>query len=122
MGINPVADGSQFTVAVAWHTYQKTKDSEYLAEIIDALIKTMNATPRNTRIKLVHIKNDEWDRCPYGFTDIVRMQGDILFCSLLYVEASRRLSSLLEVINRTEESTKWSLEADAAAGNIRKVL
>ncbi|MFC1637129.1 hypothetical protein ACFL5Z_20090, partial [Planctomycetota bacterium] len=41
MGTHPVADGSQFTVAVAWYTYQKTKDSEFLGEIIDRLIKTM---------------------------------------------------------------------------------
>ena len=26
MGRNPVADGSQFTVAVVWHTYQRTRD------------------------------------------------------------------------------------------------
>ena len=82
----------------------------------------MNATPRNERTRLVHIKNDEWDRCPYGFTDTARMQGDILFCSLLYVEASRKLSDLLEVLNRTEESTQWSLEAEVVADNIHKVF
>jgi len=122
MGTNPVADGSQFTVAVAWHTYQKTEDSEYLAGIIDALVKTMDAAPRNAKTKLVHIKDGEWDRCPYGFTDTVLMQGDVLFCSLLYVEASHRLSALLEVLNRKEEAIKWKLEANAVADNIRAVL
>ena len=37
MGKNPVADGSQFTVAVAWHTYQKTRDDKLLAEIVEPL-------------------------------------------------------------------------------------
>ena len=46
LGANPVADGSQFTVAVAWHTYQKTKDSKFLKEVIDALVKTMRIVPR----------------------------------------------------------------------------
>jgi len=53
MGANPVADGSQFTIAVAWHTYQKTKDLEFLGEIIDSLVKTMKAVPRNPETGLV---------------------------------------------------------------------
>ncbi|MHC4230546.1 MAG: hypothetical protein ACYSW0_24180, partial [Planctomycetota bacterium] len=98
MGANPVADGSQFTVAVAWHTYQKTKDPEFLGEIIDDLVRTMNVVPRNPKTGLVHIRDSEWDRCPYGFTDTVQMQGDVLFCSLLYVESGRRLSDLLQAL------------------------
>ena len=122
MGANPVADGSQFTVAVAWHTYQKTKDSEFLGEIINALDRTMNAVPLNSKTKLVHIKDDQWDRCPYGFTDTVRMQGDVLFCSLLYFEASRRLSDLLNVVDRKADAVKWKHEAGAIAKSIREVF
>ena len=122
MGTNPVADGAQFTIGVAWHTYQKTKDSELLGESIDALIKIMNAVPRNPETKLVHIKDDEWDRCPYGFTDTVRMQGDVLFCSLLYVEASRRLSDLLNAVNRKDYAAGWRREADVVAKSIREVF
>jgi hypothetical protein len=122
LGANPVADGSQFTIAVAWHTDQKTKDSKFLGEIIDALVRTMNAVPRNPKTRLVHIKDDEWDRCPYGFTDTVRMQGDILFCSLLYVEASRRLSDLLNVVDRKADAAKWKHEANAIAKGIREVF
>jgi len=122
MGANPVADGSQFTVAVAWHTYRKTKDSELLEEIIDVLVKTMNAVPRNPATGLVHIADDEWDRCPYGFTDTVRMQGDVLFCSLLYVEASHRLSDLLSTVGRTEDAANWKRRADTVAASIREVF
>jgi hypothetical protein len=122
MGANPVADGSQFTIAVAWHTYQKTKDSDFLREIIDDLVKTMSAVPRNPKTGLVHIKDSDWDRCPYGFTDTVRMQGDILFCSLLYVEASRRLSDLLIAVNRKDEAAGWKLEAEIIAKKIREIF
>jgi len=122
MGDNPVADGSQFTVAVAWHTYQKTKDLEFLGEIIDDLVKTMNAVPRNPQTGLVHIKDSEWDRCPYGFTDTVRMQGDILFCSLLYVEASHRLADLFNAVDRKEDAGRWKREAEATAKSIREVF
>jgi hypothetical protein len=122
MGANPVADGSQFSIAVAWHTYQKTKDSGFLKEIIDDLIRTMNAVPRNPKTGLVHITDDEWDRCPYGFTDTVRMQGDVLFCSLLYVEAGRRLSDLLNVVGRNADAAKWKHQAGAIAKSIREVF
>lgn len=122
MGANPVADGSQFTIAVAWHTYKKTKDLEFLEEIIDDLVKTMKAVPRNPETELVHIKDGDWDRCPYGFTDTVRMQGDVLFCSLLYVEAGRRLSVLLNAIDRKDEAAGWKLKADAMTKSIREVF
>jgi hypothetical protein len=122
LGANPVADGSQFTVAVIWHTYQRTRDLQFLRENIDALIRTMRSVPRNPETKLVHIKDDDWDRCPYGFTDTVRMQGDVLFCSLLYVEAGRRLGELLDVAGRKEEAADWKLEAEAVSKSIRKVF
>ena len=122
LGTNPVADGSQFTVAAIWHTYQKTKNLEFLKENIDALIRTMRSVRRNPDTKLVHIKDNDWDRCPYGFTDTVRMQGDVLFCSLLYVEAGRRLSELLDVVGLKEEAADWSSEVEAVAGNIQEVF
>ena len=34
MGSNPVADGCQFTISVAWHTYRRTNNNEFLGEII----------------------------------------------------------------------------------------
>jgi len=122
MGANPVADGSQFTVAVAWHTYQGTKDSELVKEIIDALVKTMRAVPRNPETALVHIGDGEWDRCPYGFTDTVRMKGDVLFCSLLYVEACQRLSDLLTAVKRSSEASRWRRRAEVTARSIREVF
>ena len=89
MGVNPVADGSQFTVNVVWHTYQQTKDKKLLTSIIDDLIKTMEAIPINPESHLVHIiPGPEQERCPYGFTDTVGKQGDLLFCSLLFVQSA----------------------------------
>ena len=123
MGANPVADGSQFTVDVAWHTYQRLQDKELLGQIIDRLIKGMNAAPRNPETSLVHISSKStYDRCPYGFTDTVRKQGDVLFSSLLFVQASRQLAELLEVVDRGDESRHWSNEADRASTKIREVF
>jgi hypothetical protein len=123
LGANPVADGSQFTVDVAWHTYQRLQDKELLGQIIDRLIKGMNAVPRNPETGLVHITSESpRDRCPYGFTDTVCKQGDVLFSSLLFVQASRQLAELLEVVDRADESRHWSEEAERVSAKIREVF
>ena len=123
MGDNPVADGSQFTVGVAWHTYNKTKNAGLLQENLDPLIKTMQAVPRNPGTGLVHIVPGEgWDRCPYGFTDTARKQGDVLFSSLLFVQACRQLSDLLEASERGSEAQKWTREAERVSSSIQAVF
>jgi len=105
MGKNPVADGSQFTVNVAWHTYNKTGDKKLLTSIIDPLVRILQSTPRNPETHLVHIiPGEEQERCPYGFTDTIGKQGDVLFCSLLYVQASRQLSDLLMALGKKNGS------------------
>jgi hypothetical protein len=120
MGEHPVADGSQFTVGVAWHTYQKTRDAAFLAESIDPLVKTMQAVPLNPDTGLVHIvPGKTWDRCPYGFTDTTRKQGDVLFCSLLFVQACGQLSDLLNEGQRPNDAKAWRQRGDRASQSIR---
>jgi hypothetical protein len=122
MGTNPVADGSQFTVDVVWHTWQRTKDRKLLGEIINKLAMTMEAAPRNPKTGLIHIKPGGWDRCPYGFTDSIRKQGDELFCSLLFIQACRQLGDLLEAAGRPSEAKKWRDEALKLAPVVRSVF
>ena len=123
MGANPVADGSQFTVDVAWHTFQRLQDKELLGQIIDRLVKGMNAVPRSQETGLVHIRSElPWDRCPYGFTDTVRKQGDVLFSSLLFVQAGRQLGDLLEASDRPNEARQWREEAEKVSASIRQVF
>jgi hypothetical protein len=122
MGANPVADGSQFTVEVAWYTYQRTKDRRLLAQILDKLAKTMEAAPRHPKTRLIHIKPEGWDRCPYGFTDSVRKQGDELFCSLLFVQACRQLGDLMDAAGRAEDAQKWRREAEQLVPVIRETF
>ena len=123
MGENPVADGSQFTVDVAWHTYQRLQDNLLLVPIIDRLVKGMRAVPRNPETGLVHIDPDlAWDRCPFGFTDTARKQGDVLFSSLLFVQASRQLADLLKTLDRGDEAAHWRREAKQVSAKVREVF
>ncbi|MFB3785553.1 MAG: hypothetical protein ACE15F_04210 [bacterium] len=123
MGENPVADGSQFTIKVAWYTYHKTRDRALVREIIGRLVQCLNACPRHPESGLVYIDpSREYDRCPYGFTDTVRMKGETLFCSLLFVEAARELAGLLRVADRNREAEEWLAESHRVAAKIRRIF
>ena len=122
MGREPVTDGGMFTVAVAWHTHQRLRDLELLASIADRLVATMDAVPRHPETGLVHIGAEGWERCPYGFTDTVHKQGDLLFSSLLWIEAAARLAELLGAIERSDEAERFAQQSDALAEAVRRVL
>lgn len=123
MGKHPVADGSQFAVDVAWYTYHKTHNRQLMAETVDRLIRGMRAVPRDPTNGLVYIQpGATQDRCPYGFTDTIRKQGDVLFCSLLYVQASRQLGDLLAAVGRPQEARAWRQQARQVSRAIRRVF
>lgn len=126
--VNPVADGSQFTVDVAWRTHQQLKSVEFLNQIVDPLVKTMNAAPRNPETGLIHIDpsmgmgNERFDRCAYGFTDAIHKRGDEFYSSLLDVRASWQLADLLDEVGRGTEAASWRAAADARAAAIRNTF
>ena len=123
MGINPVADGSQFMVDVAWHTYQKVQDTSILSSSITQLEAAMAAVPRNAATGLVYIDpNIPNDRAPYGFTDSIPKQGDLLFCSLLYVQAARQMSYMYGALDQPTQQQQWATEAATVTQSIRNTL
>ncbi len=124
MGENPVADGSQFTVSVVYLTWKETGDVSLLStNVLDKLVKAMNAVPRNPSTGLVYIDPAKtWDRCPYGFTDTVRKTGDCLFSSLLYVEASRRLAEMLTAAGRSQDAQTFSSQSTSVSEQVNAVF
>jgi hypothetical protein len=79
--------------------------------------------PRNPDTGLVHIDPGvAWDRCPYGFTDTVRKQGDVLFSSLLDVQASRQLADLLRAAGRAEEASEWERHGERVSASVREAF
>lgn len=123
MGENAVADGSPFTVDVAWHTWRRLKDRQLLDDMLPRLKRAMQAVPRNPKSGLVHIAvGDGWDRCPYGFTDTVRKQGDVLFCSLLTIQACRQMGDLCEAAEESEEATAWRRQARRLTLVVQKIF
>jgi len=132
VGDNAVIDGAPFTVDVVYLSWRQTKDSAYLRpEILDRLVRAMEkGLPRNPETKLAFIRPKpppvkvkmSFDRAPYGFTDVVRKEGDELFTSLLDVESSRRLTELLEAAGRSAEAATWRAHADVVAKSVNRVF
>jgi glycogen debranching enzyme len=123
MGVETVADGAPFTVDVAWYTYKKTQDKKLLAEMLPALEKAMQTVELNPKNGLVYIRPGMPQyRCPYGFTDTILKQGDVLFCSLLYVQASGQLADLYRSADKGDDAARWSTEAERVARSIRTVF
>lgn len=121
MGREPVLDGPPFTVDVAWRTVQRTRDHALLREVLDPLVRTMRTFPRNPANGLAHVRSPD-ERCSYGFTDSIPKSGDELFCSLLFVQASRQLADLLTVAGRDGETAGWREEANRVAAGVREVF
>jgi hypothetical protein len=123
MGENPVADGSQFMVNVAYKTCVTLNDKALLSSTIGRLESGMQVVPTNPETGLVFIDPaKEHDRCPYGFADTVREQGDTLFASLLYIQASQRLSELYQILEKKQEADKWAIHARQAIRSVRTTL
>jgi hypothetical protein len=122
MGDNPVADGSQFAVSVVWCTVEQTGDQTLAAECLPTLRRGLDAVPRNPGTGLVHIRPGGYDRCPYGFTDTVRKEGDLLFSSLLLVQALERYAGLAEGVGQDAEAAWARADARNLSGTIRGVF
>jgi hypothetical protein len=122
MGENPVADGGPFTVTAAWHAWRRRNDRRLAAEIVDRLVKSMQAVPRNPDTGLVFIRPQGYDRCPYGFTDTVRKQGDELFTSLLWIQAAGQLADLLDAAGRNHSAGQWRADAGRATAAVPRAF
>ena len=132
IGENPVVDGTPFTVAVEYLTWRQTRAAELLdSAVLDKLAWAMEkGVPRNPETGLVHIAPragtvtlaTKLDRAPYGFTDVVRKQGDVLFGSLLYCEAAIRLAEMFNAAGHPAEAEKWRRTAQTVKDGINKTL
>ena len=126
MGENAVADGPQFTVNTVYETWRQSGDPSLLSSnVLNRLLQSLATLPRNpsSATGLVWIDPARaWDRCPYGFTDTVRKQGECLFESLLKIQASRNLAAMLDAAGRSVEAAALRTRADAEADHVNAVL
>jgi len=123
MGENPVADGSQFLVNVAYCTWKRLHDGALLQEMLPRLEKALQAIPIQESTGLVWIDPEkDWDRCPYGFTDTVVKKGAELFSSLLLYQSYLQMAEMERAAGRLKESANYAEKADHLKESIRNTF
>ena len=118
-GAQPVADGSQFTIDVAWRVFEKTQDVSFVTKNLVALEQCMNAVPTDPINGLVVVNQT---RSSYGFTDLVPKIGDDLFCSLLLIRADREMADLFTAVGANDMAATWQANANQLAATVRAVF
>ncbi|HID24444.1 MAG TPA: hypothetical protein EYP14_18875 [Planctomycetaceae bacterium] len=90
-------------------------DWTFFRNVEPALRRGLDRTHRATN-GLVY-NPPEAPQCPYGFTDTVAKTGHLLFCSVLYYEACRRMADVCRQVGCGDPD-----EYDRRASRIRKNL
>jgi Domain of unknown function (DUF4214) len=118
-GAQPVADGSQFTIDVAWRVFQKTQDVSFVTKNLVALEHILGAVPLDPSNGLVFVNQT---RSSYGFTDLVPKIGDDLFCSLLLIRADREMADLFTAVGANDMAATFQANANQLAATVRGVF
>eukprot|EP00656_Telonema_subtile_P029788 TRINITY_DN32869_c0_g1_i1.p1 TRINITY_DN32869_c0_g1~~TRINITY_DN32869_c0_g1_i1.p1 ORF type:complete len:436 (-),score=61.60 TRINITY_DN32869_c0_g1_i1:175-1482(-) len=85
-------DNGPFAALLLAATVRAWPDKEFFCELEPSARKALDFVNRSSN-GLVY--NDPIrPNCTYGFTDTVAKTGHLLFCSLLYVDASRQMAAL----------------------------
>lgn len=100
-------DNAQFLVKAAWEIWRASGSTAHFSGHAAALARAMNGVPRNAATGLVWI-DPAAPHSSYGFTDSIVKTGDELFCSLLYVEAARKLADLYAAAGNATAAATWT--------------
>ncbi len=110
-------DNAQFLVKAAWEIYESSGDISHFRRYAAALSAAMNGVPRDATTGLVWIDPAN-PHSSYGFTDSIRKTGNELFCSLLYVEASKRLEQLYTLAGDSRSAATWAARASTVQAGL----
>jgi hypothetical protein len=112
-----VADGPQFMVKLAYAIVRQTRNEELFSETSEKLALGMHWLIHNSETDLITAPEGS-SRCSYGFTDTVGKKGDLLFCSLLYIDAATKLSELMRDAGNGGQSQYWEGQAARARAGL----
>ena len=83
-------DNGPFLALLVCSYLDLTDDTAFFTQVEPALRRGLDHTRRDES-GLVYTTSKE-PQCPYGFTDTIAKSGHLLFCSLLYNHACRRMA------------------------------
>jgi hypothetical protein len=116
---DPPTDNSQFMVKLVSDYVKQTKNLDFFKKVSQQLIDAMNYTPRSES-GLVYIY-PELPHSPYGFTDTIQKTGELLFSTLLYWEACKRLGELFRQVDKLQIADDFKSRAEMIETNLMKL-
>eukprot|EP01052_Picozoa_sp_SAG31_P041148 SAG31_NODE_6160_length_2143_cov_2.173679_1_plen_398_part_10 len=112
-------DNGPFAGLLLASTTNAWPEKDFFCELEPLARKALDFVNRSTN-GLVY-NNPVHPNCTYGFTDTVAKTGNLFFCSLLYIDASRQLSQLSSQYN-CGDNARYAKEAETMSSSIDVVL
>jgi hypothetical protein len=108
----PPTDNSQFMVKLVHKYVMRTGNINYFNIVADCLERALACLDRSPG-GLVYIPANV-KRSSFGFIDQIALTGEILFASLLLIEAERAMQELYEMAGQNRMSVYWKEQAEAS--------
>jgi len=111
-GYLPSLDDHYYFAHMAWHYFKVTGQTHFLKNpmgdvpIIERLEMAFDVPPSRPETELVWC--DSQNRgVSFGFVDTVIHTGELLFCSLLKLQAARRIAEMEKALERSVQAEKY---------------
>lgn len=108
----PPTDNSQFMVKLVHHYVKRTGNIHYFSIVAECLERALACLDRSPG-GLVYIPEGV-KRSSFGFIDQISLTGEILFASLLLIEAERAMQELYDMAGQSVMSAYWQEQAEAS--------
>ena len=112
-------DNGPFAALLLASTVKAWPDKELFCELEPSARKALDFVNRSSNGLVFN--DPVHPNCTYGFTDSVAKTGNLFFCSLLYIDASRQLASLARQ-HSCGNSARYASEASKMSGAIDTVM
>lgn len=110
LSVNGSTDQSPMMVMLCHRYWELFGDTEPFEQTRHALERAMRFTPRNAENGLVTITDSTLFR-PWSFQDMIPLEGDDLFSSVLFLDACAKLAELLDATGDPAAALAWRTEA-----------
>lgn len=108
----PPTDNSQFMVKLVHNYVMRTGNINYFNIVADCLERALACLDRSPG-GLVYIPADV-KRSSFGFIDQIALTGEILFASLLLIEAECAMQDMYKMAGQDAMSAYWKEQAEAS--------
>jgi hypothetical protein len=123
----PSLDDHYYFVEMAWHVVLATGRHELLRSTVDGILlidrleRAFAVPPVDECTGLVTCGAQDRG-VSFGFTDVVEHTGHLLFCSILRLQAARRMADLLQRLGATSDAERYAEIASRIETHLPRVF